>query len=202
VTLSRRGFVAACASAAVGAATAWAGASAQEQETRKTMSGPMDDARYLPVVLPARANASPALSAEQSDALEHRVHCQCGCTLDVYTCRTTDFTCPVSPKMHADIARLVAGGYTAEEILHAFVTAYGERVLMAPPPTGFNWAGYLVPSAAIGAGAVALAATLARWRHPARIALGGAAALPAPPPLGASPTDMARLDEALRRDDP
>src|SRR2546426_1069442 len=30
-------------------------------------------------------------------AIEKRLHCTCGCGLDVYTCRTTDFTCTPSP---------------------------------------------------------------------------------------------------------
>ena len=91
----------------------------------------------------------------QRDALEHQIRCQCGCTLDVYTCRTTDFSCQVSPAMHRDIMALVEGGYSAQEILDAFVDTYGERALMAPKKEGFNWAGYLVPFGALAAGAAA-----------------------------------------------
>ena len=31
----------------------------------------------------------------------------------------------------------------------AFVAKYGEQILMAPPPEGFNLAGYLVPGVAV-----------------------------------------------------
>ena len=47
---------------------------------------------------------------------------------------------------------LVEGGYSAQEILDAFVDTYGERALMAPKKEGFNWAGYLVPFVALGGG--------------------------------------------------
>ena len=39
---------------------------------------------------------SPTTDADNDaaiQALEKRLRCGCGCTLDVYTCRTTDFTC-------------------------------------------------------------------------------------------------------------
>ena len=72
----------------------------------------MDGDAYHPVTRPRKPDALPSMSDADRDALEHNLHCQCGCTLDVYTCRTTDFTCPVSPAMHQDVRRLVAGGYT------------------------------------------------------------------------------------------
>ena len=84
----------------------------------------------------------------QRDDLEHQINCQCGCPLDVYTCRTTDFSCSVSPAMHADVMGLVTGGYSATEILAAFQKVYGERVLMSPIKSGFNWLGYVTPSIA------------------------------------------------------
>ena len=106
-----------------------------------------------------RARAS--MSKDERDALEHEIRCQCGCTLDVYTCRTTDFSCQVSPAMHRDVLSLVEGGYSAQEILDAFVQTYGERALMSPKREGFNWAGYLVPFAALGAGAAEQEAVVA-----------------------------------------
>ena len=78
-------------------------------------------------------------------AVEHRLQCTCGCTLDVYTCRTTDFTCTYSPALHKEVLALQDQGKTADEIVAAFVAKYGEKVLMAPKPEGFNLAGYVVP---------------------------------------------------------
>jgi cytochrome c-type biogenesis protein CcmH len=152
------------------------------------------------VVRPPKPGAVPSMTNDQRDAMEHELRCQCGCTLDVYTCRTTDFSCQVSPAMHRDIMALVEGGYSAPEIVDAFVDTYGERVLMAPKKEGFNWAGYIVPFAALGGGAVAVAVALrGMHRRSEQVAASRVAALA---PSGvASADELARLDAAIRRDD-
>jgi cytochrome c-type biogenesis protein CcmH len=162
---------------------------------RPTMVMPMHDDAYKPVQLPAKVGAGPSMTDEARDALEHRIHCQCGCTLDVYTCRTTDFTCPVSPAMHKDVMQLVVGGYSADEIIRAFQGAYGDKVLMAPPRVGFNWAGYVTPFAVLAVGAVIVATLIGRWRRVAE-------SEPAPVvAAGGTPDEMRRLEDAIRRDD-
>ena len=148
---------------------------------------------------PAKPGAVKSMSDDERDALEREIRCQCGCTLDVYICRTTDFSCQVSPAMHRDIISLVVGGYDAKEIINAFVDAYGERALMAPKKEGFNLAGYLVPFAALGVGAIALTAVLRGMsRRPAPVSAPQSAPVP-----DASGTDdeMARLQAAIRKDD-
>lgn len=82
-------------------------------------------------------------------SVERRLRCTCGCNLDIYTCRTTDFTCTYSPALHREIVALVQQHKSADEIVAAFVAKYGESALMAPPKTGFNWAAYLLPGIAI-----------------------------------------------------
>ena len=164
----------------------------------QTFNGPMADANdvYRPVTLPAKANATASMTDAQRDELEHQIHCQCGCNLDVYTCRTTDFACSVSPAMHADVMGLVSGGHTAQEILAAFKAVYGEKVLMAPVRSGFNLVGYTMPFVALGAGAVIVSVLLKRWKSSA----------PAPAPVAAHPVhategELAALDAAVRRDE-
>jgi cytochrome c-type biogenesis protein CcmH len=148
---------------------------------------------------PAKPGATKSMTDDDRDALEREIRCQCGCTLDVYICRTTDFSCQVSPAMHRDIISLVEGGYGAQEIIDAFVTTYGERALMAPKKEGFNLAGYLVPFAALGVGAIALTAVLRGMsRRPAPVAAPGTA--PVNESSG-SDDEMARLQAAIRKDD-
>ena len=156
----------------------------------------MDQSAARTVRLPAKPGAKPAMTADERDALEHQIRCQCGCTLDVFTCRTTDFSCQVSPAMHRDVMALVSGGYTAAEILDAFVNVYGERVLMAPPKVGFNIVGYVLPGIAIAVGAIVLAIVLWRWRRPsARTTL--ATPIHA---ADATPEELRRLEAAVRDD--
>lgn len=125
----------------------------------------MPQTAYKPVSLPPKAGAKPLLTADQRDQLEKGLKCACPCKLDVFTCRTTDFQCGISPAMHSDVVRLVDGGYSADEIVAAFTTVYGERVLMAPVKEGFNIAGYVVPFITVGVGATMLVSLLRRWQR-------------------------------------
>jgi len=166
------------------------------QENTGAANVPMEEGAYRPVKLPAKAGAAPSMTDLERDDLEHRIKCQCGCVLDVFTCRTTDFSCSVSPAMHRDVADLVAGGYNAAEILAAFQGVYGERVLMAPLKQGFNWLGYIMPFAALIAAGAAVAVLIRKWG--ARAAAVPAAASGAP--LDATPEELEALQAALRDD--
>jgi len=128
-------------------------------------------------------------------SIENRLRCTCGCNLDVYTCRTTDFTCGVSPAMHGEVVQLVEQGKTAQEVLDSFVALHGEMVLMSPRKQGFNLAAYFVPGAAISLVGAALVWMLVRRRQgvAAEAAVGRGSA------LGLSPEDRARLDDELSR---
>jgi cytochrome c-type biogenesis protein CcmH len=158
----------------------------------------MDQEAAKRVVRPPKPGARASMTNDQRDALEHQIRCQCGCTLDVYTCRTTDFSCQVSPAMHRDVMALVEGGYSAQEILDAFVGTYGERALMALKREGFNWAGYLVPFGALAAGGVAVASVLRGMQRRAAPVVAPIDGMQRP--LG-SVDELARLDAAVRRDD-
>lgn len=126
---------------------------------------------------------------------ETRLKCTCGCNLDIFTCRTTDFTCTYSPQLHLEIVDLFQQGLSPEEVIAAFVEKYGEQALMAPRAEGFNLAGYLVPGLATLAAAVGLGVYLLRRQRHAVPAEAAAPAEAAPPP--ASPEDIERLRRAL-----
>jgi cytochrome c-type biogenesis protein CcmH len=153
----------------------------------------MDQSAAQSVRRPPKPGAHPSMTDAARDDLEHHIRCQCGCPMDVYTCRTTDFTCEVSPAMHADIKTLIEGGYSAQEILDSFVDTYGERVLMAPRAQGFNLLGWVAPFIAFGAGAVAVAVVLRGWGKREH-------AVVAPPAIQGTPDELARLDAAIRDD--
>lgn len=105
----------------------------------------------------SRRPTNPSENSAEIQAIEKRLACNCGCTLDVFTCRTTDFSCTYSPALHREVLALRESGKTAQQILDAFVAKYGEKALMAPKPQGFNLAGYLLPGTlmvAAGAGLV------------------------------------------------
>ncbi len=145
-----------------------------------------------PDLVQDRAAATAADNDPVIKELEHRFRCTCGCNLDVYTCRTTDFTCTYSPALHREVLALRREGKSPDQVEAAFVAKYGERILMAPEPQGFNLAGYLLPGALVATAGVLLAAVLLRRsRRPPQPAA-------APAQSAASPSDAERLARALR----
>src|SRR5881628_1672397 len=148
---------------------------------------------------PSRAGRpfDPVIARDNDAAIqviEKQIHCTCGCNLDVYTCRTTDFTCTVSAAMHREVLALAAQGKTGPEIIDAFVREHGVAILMAPPKRGFNLAGYFVPSLLILVAGAVLALVLRRWSRVAVVA-------PETPVPGvaASPEELERLRRELDR---
>jgi cytochrome c-type biogenesis protein CcmH len=195
--IARREWLRAAALTVAGTASSH-GLRAQESAQLRDTSNlfAMDQAAARTVQRRPKPGAMPSMTPDQRDALEHRIRCQCGCTLDVFTCRTTDFSCQVSPQMHRDVLALVQGGYTEPEILEAFVETYGDRVLMSPPKVGFNILGYVLPGIALAVGAVVLAVVIRRWRRPQSARTTPARATPS----DATPDEMAQLEAAIRDD--
>jgi cytochrome c-type biogenesis protein CcmH/NrfF len=141
----------------------------------------------------SRAPTGGEENAAEIQAIETHLACNCGCTLDVFTCRTTDFSCTYSPRLHREVLALRSQGLTAQQVLDAFVAKYGEKALMAPKPKGFNLAGYLVPGAAIAAVGAALVMLVGRRRTEVTAAEAGAAQAE----VQATPEELERLRRAL-----
>ncbi len=161
------------------------------QDTTSAPSGRLYDPSWVTSVQPVTARDND----KGIQAIEKRIKCTCGCGLDVYTCRTTDFTCPVSPKMHAQVLALAESGKTPEQIIGAFVQEHGLEILMAPPRSGFNLIGYYTPYVLIFAAGVALLMAMSRW-----VRRGAPAAATVDVPTGgASASELEGLREALRR---
>lgn len=156
----------------------------------------MDQRAAQSVQRPPKVGATPLMTSLERDALERRIHCQCGCTLDVFTCRTTDFSCQVSPAMHRDVVALVQGGYSAQEIIDAFVGTYGQRVLMAPTKSGFNLLAWFAPGVALLVGAAAVFIVVRRLGT--RSTVNAGAASPTPP--NATSDELSRLEAAVKGD--
>ncbi len=190
--VGRRQFLAAGAGM-LGAAASWGRATPQDSLPDAGPSGKLWD--------PARAGRSrQPVTAQDNDpaiqAIEKQLKCTCGCNLDVYTCRTTDFTCTVSPEMHQQVLALAAAGSSADAIIAEFVREHGVVILMAPPKRGFNLAGYFFPSLVILVAGGLLVLAMRRWvRRSQR------APLPAEPGADApgSSAELERLRRELQR---
>ncbi len=162
--MSRRRFVGIGVSAALASlACGSAGATTPFQGEQDSLAGRGSTGTLRdPSAVGRPRQPTDARDDAEIQALEQRLACSCGCTLDVFTCRTTDFTCTYSPELHREVLALRDSGKTAQQILDAFVAKYGEKALMAPKPEGFNLAGYLLPGTLIVGAAAGLVVFMAR----------------------------------------
>jgi len=166
----------------------------------------MSTGDYIPVSRPPKPNATPSMTEKQIDEFERQLACPCPCTLDVYMCRTTMFSCGISPAVHGDVQRLVAGGYSADEIMTAMMETYGDFILNAPRKQGFNLLAWFAPFVALAVGAVAIGALLRGWRLNAvkaasmRNDVANSSTAGEGSPIDATPEELDRLQAALREE--
>ncbi len=193
---------------ALGPGVARAMAAASQEQGPATGTAPSQSAAggvemtsdsYKPVRRPPKPGGTRVVDDRQVETLERTLACPCPCTLDIYTCRTTDFTCGISPAVHGDIMALVDGGHSADEIMTALLDTYGDFILMSPRKQGFNLLAWITPAAAIAGGAVAIGVLLRRWQRPHPGASAGATGTGGAAPH-ATPEELARLAAALRED--
>jgi len=158
------------------------------------------DRLRMPGAVQQRAVVTDAQNDPVVIGIERRLKCTCGCNLDIFICRTTDFSCTFSPGLHRELVALLEAGNTPDEVVAAFVAKYGEATLMAPKPEGFNLTGYFVPGLALLTAGGILAAVLLRRHRLAEsnvppVADRHAATLPLE--ARASDAELARLEQAL-----
>jgi cytochrome c-type biogenesis protein CcmH len=117
---------------------------------------------FAVVSYPALAQSPPHLTAEQEAMvrrLEGMLIAPC-----CFANTVAEHRSPLSDQVREEVRALVAGGATETEILDTFVAKYGERILAAPKPQGFNLLAYVLPMVALAAGLVVIAFTLHRHR--------------------------------------
>ncbi len=200
--MDRRAFVGSVGALVSAVSVGWS----QEQASGgQQAQGEGDAGRlYNPNVVQQRRRSTDADNDEYIKNIEKQMRCTCGCNLDIYTCRTTDFTCTTSPALHREVLALNEAGLSAEDILEDFMGRYGDDILMAPKPEGFNLAGYLVPGILITSIGMALTWVLYR-RQMIAGAAGAARAAGAVGAVGegvaATPEELERLKVAIRESD-
>jgi cytochrome c-type biogenesis protein CcmF len=106
-----------------------------------------------------------AVMAPPHSALEKQLYgeivCTCGgCGRQ----RIGECTCPVAAGERAEVAKVVAEGYTHDQIIQYFVAKYGsQEVLASPIDRGFNRLLWVLPYAAGVAGIVVVGGIAVRW---------------------------------------
>ena len=151
------------------------------------------------VLLLAVAFAGPggAQTVSPRDQVTARLICDCGCSnLTIKEC-----TCGKADQVRAEVSARLAAGETPEQIVAAYVKEYGEQILAAPEPRGFNLVGWLLPFFAIAATGALLLWVLRRWskvpwREAPLVAPLGTG--PAPPP---DPEFLKRIEREMEQED-
>ena len=115
------------------------------------------------LVVVASTGASAAVTTKE---IEESLTCQCGCGLTVHSCN--HLQCGSGIPLKQEVRTLVDQGLSRDEILLHFRDTYGEKILSAPVPEGFNLSAWLLPFAVIGMGAVVLTVSVRRWTATAR----------------------------------
>ncbi len=67
---------------------------------------------------------------------------------------------PVAEELRQELRTMLAGGATETQVIDAFVTKYGERILAAPKPQGFNLLAYVLPAVAVAVGLLIIAVVM------------------------------------------
>ena len=193
-TLERRRFLAAVAAGATGVFAAGP-ASAQDAQGADSASGRLFDPRAAGR---PRDRAGEAENDPTIVAIEKQLKCTCGCNLDIFTCRTTDFSCTYSPALHKELVALRDEGRSPEQVIDAYLAEHGEEFRMAPKPRGFNLAGYLVPGILVLLAAVALALVLRSRARPVTVqGPSDAAGADRPTVPGATAEELERLRQEV-----
>jgi cytochrome c-type biogenesis protein CcmH/NrfF len=142
------------------------------------------------------------IDAQRSDrakSLGTKLMCMCGCGQILTQCN--HINCPSSGPMLKELDAHVAKGEADDLIIQDFVQEYGEKVLSAPPTSGFNAIAWYIPGIAfvIGLGIVVALIRMWRQRDVARVATAVGPSAPAHDVL--SEVHNVQLDRARQQAD-
>jgi cytochrome c-type biogenesis protein CcmH len=113
------------------------------------------------LLAPAASGFRPQIPASLPD-IEDEVMCPiCGTLLELSDS-------PQADRERVFIRRLIARGYSKQQIKNRLVDEYGNSVLATPQGSGFDLTAYLIPIAAFIAAAAALTVGVRRWRRSGR----------------------------------
>ena len=87
--------------------------------------------------------------------------CYCGCN----TQSIAECTCGVARKSRLEIQASLRSGETPERVVAAWVERFGPRILLEPPPRGFNLLGWFLPGAVLLLVGAGLVLVIHRWNR-------------------------------------
>jgi cytochrome c-type biogenesis protein CcmH len=129
----------------------------------------MSASRVLKILVLGLALANVAMAAQTPAQIEKdigdKVYCLCGCVTTLNTCPMPH--CEVKAEMQQIIRADLKEGKAEPAILQDLVNKYGEKVLAAPPPHGFNLTAWFLPGIGMLIGLFLAITVVRRLRRPA-----------------------------------
>jgi cytochrome c-type biogenesis protein CcmH len=107
--------------------------------------------------------APPDIDAAEYEKATRALLCDCGC----HPQSIRDCACGRADELAHQIAGMIRGGMSGDEVIEDFVARKGEQIRVAPVARGFNLVAWLGPALLLVAAAVALTFVLRRWRRAA-----------------------------------
>ena len=120
------------------------------------------------------------------NGIAKKLNCNCGCKLNMACVMPPTGLCPVCRDNKIRIAKMLQDGMSEPEILKAYVSEQGEKVLVVPPGQ-FGFAG---PFIALGIGLGVVLLVIRRYRG----------LKPAPVAAPADDAELARYQKQIDRD--
>jgi len=140
-----------------------------------------------------------AQKSERAKVLGEKLMCMCGCGQILTQCN--HINCPSSGPMLKELDQHVASGEADNLVIQDFIQEYGEKVLSAPPSTGFNSIAWYIPGVAFALGLGIVLVIIRMWRQRDVHRLASASAAPAAPATLASEVRNVQLERARRQVD-
>ena len=128
---------------------------------RGASAWPLAGALLLLLAVPP--GAAGEVSPEEVEQIALQLRCPVCQNLSV-----ADSPSEMAKEMRGLIRERLERGETREEVLAYFVSKYGEWILLSPRASGFNLLVWILPFAAVLAGAVGIFAVVRRWNARAR----------------------------------
>jgi cytochrome c-type biogenesis protein CcmH/NrfF len=140
-----------------------------------------------------------AQKTDRAKVLGEKLMCMCGCGQILTQCN--HINCPSSGPMLKELDQHVASGEADDLIVQDFIQEYGEKVLSAPPSTGFNSIAWYIPGVAFALGLGIVLVIIRMWRQRDVQRLASVSAAPVPARTVASEVRSVQLERARRQAD-
>ncbi len=125
--------------------------------------------RLLKILVLSLALVNVALAAQAPAQIEKdigdKVYCLCGCVTTLNHCPMLQ--CAEKEEMRGIIRADVEQGKSEPAILQDLVNRFGEKVLAAPPASGFNLTAWVLPGIGLLIGLLLAMAIVRKWLRPA-----------------------------------